>query len=337
MAQQDADSADSCIFLPAPRFVRAPQAGLLRYAPMQDDYKTKLCLPLSAELVAALATMTGAIGSADWFDAVLNLLGTVCAIDSGGAMVYHRAQRPRRILHRFNPLERALPEDAYLSGPYALDPHYQLFAAGCPNGVHWLRDIAPDDFFQSEYYRVFYSQIGLSDSIELLWRIDADSALNVFIERSIRHSKFEAADMVAIHTVLPVIFAAAAKHHELTTAALRRDSDSLTHRKVQSTIENFASSLLTQRERQVLFYMLSGYSSTLTAQRLNTTEGTIKIHRKNIHRKLDIGSQAELFSLFINCIPFAMLESTVDPLETYQRAPGSARGVSLLEPAASRV
>jgi DNA-binding CsgD family transcriptional regulator len=291
---------------------------------------TQLSLPLSAGLVAALAKVTQTIGAVGWFEAVLNLLGTVCAIDSGGAMVYHREQRPRRILHRFNPTERALPEDAYLMGPYALDPHYRLFAEGCPSGVHWLQDIAPDDFFQSEYYRVFYSQIGLSDSIELLWRIDDDSALNIFIERSIRNAKFQAADLIAIHTVLPIIFAAVAKHHELTTGGAHRDSDNLTHRKVQSTIENFASSLLTRRERQVLFYMISGYSSALTAQRLNTSEGTIKIHRKNIHRKLDIGSQAELFSLFINCIQFAAPDGAVDPLESYQSAPKSAKKISLL-------
>ena len=68
-------------------------------------YQSPLCLPLTGTLVGALARMTEAIGSADWFDAVLNLLGTVCAIDSGGAMVYHREQRPRRILHRFFVLE----------------------------------------------------------------------------------------------------------------------------------------------------------------------------------------------------------------------------------------
>jgi len=295
--------------------------GFATLGDMSYSNKTPLSLSLSPPLAGAIGRMTEAIGSADWFDAVLNLLGTVCEFDSGGAMVYHRKQPPRRILHRFNPLERSLPGDAYFTGPYALDPHYQLFAAGGPNGVHWLRDIAPDDFFQSEYYRVFYSQIGLSDSIELLWNIDEDSALNVFIERSMRSSRFQDTDMVAIHLVLPIVFASAAKHHELTAAASRRDIDHQTHRKVQSTIEHFASSLLTQRERQVLFYLISGYSSALTAERLNTSEGTIKIHRKNIYRKLDIGSQAELFSLFINCIPFAVPDEGLDPLQTYQRAP----------------
>jgi DNA-binding CsgD family transcriptional regulator len=298
---------------------------------MQEATPSALCLPLNAGLVAALAKMTGAIGSADWFDAVLDLLGRVCAIDSGGAMVFHRQQRPRRILHRFNPQERSLPEDAFLSGPYVLDPNYQLFLQGCPSGVYWLRDIAPDDFYESEYYRVFYSQIGLSDSIDLLWRINDDSALNIFIERSIRHSKFQAADLYAIQLMLPLILSTAAKHHELTAAPSQRDSDNLTHRKVQSTIENFASSLLTRRERQVLFYMISGYSSALTAERLKTSEGTIKIHRKNIHRKLDIGSQAELFSLFINCIPFALPDGAVDPLSSYQSAPAASRSIALLE------
>lgn len=297
---------------------------------MEATYKSNLCLPLNAELVDAMAHMTDTIGTAQWFDAVLNLLGTVCAIDSGGAMVYHRHAPPRRILHRFNPQERALPEDAYLTGPYALDPHYRLFVEGCPSGARWLRDIAPDDFFESEYYRVFYSQIGLSDSIELLWRINEDSALNIFIERSISHAKFDATDMVAIHTVLPILFAAAAKHHALTATVPDMGTDSLTHRKVQSTIDNFASSLLTKRERQVLFYMISGYSSALTAQKLNTSEGTIKIHRKNIHRKLDIGSQAELFSLFINCIAFAKAEGSVDPLQTYQSAPVTEKSIALL-------
>jgi DNA-binding CsgD family transcriptional regulator len=300
---------------------------------MQTPYQSQLSLPLHPDLVRAMAAMTGAIGDADWFDTVLNLLGTVCALDSGGAMVFHRHQRPRRIVHRFNPLERSLPEDAFLSGPYALDPNYQLFLQGCPSGVYWLRDIAPDDFYDTEYYRVFYSQIGLSDSIDLLWRINADTALNIFIERSISQPQFQHADIIAIQAIAPLIFAATAKHQQLTAAAAHVDTEQLMHRKVQSTIANFASSLLTRREREVLFYMISGYSSALTAQRLQATEGTIKIHRKNIHRKLDIGSQAELFSLFINCIPFAAPEGDGDPLRIYQKAPASSKPKGLLEAA----
>ena len=297
---------------------------------MAIAHPSSLCLPLSADVAASIAHLTQAIGFPAWFDAALNLLCSVCSVDSGGAMLYHRHAPPQPILHRFNPCERALPGDAYFVGPYALDPHYQLFLQNCTSGARWLRDMAPDDFFESEYYRVFYSQIGLSDSIELLWRIDADTALNLFIERSIKSASFDSTDMLAIQTILPILLASAAKHHALAQMAMRQDVDNLTHRKVQSTIENFASSLLTKRERQVLFYMISGYSSALTAQKLKTTEGTIKIHRKNIHRKLDISSQAELFSLFINCIAFAKPDDNIDPLQTYQSTPAKRKSVGLL-------
>jgi len=43
------------------------------------------------------------------------------------------------------------------------------------------------------------------------------------------------------------------KTNELNAGTSRRDGDSLTQLKVQSKIESFPSSLLTQRERQVLF------------------------------------------------------------------------------------
>lgn len=298
-----------------------------------QPYSSPLALPLGPGLVDALARMTRALGSPAWFDAVLDLLGAVSAVDSGGAMVFHRHQRPQRIVHRFNAQERRLPEDAFLSGPYALDPNYQLFLQGCPTGLYWLRDIAPDDFYDSEYHRVFYSQIGISDSVDLLWRIDNDTAINFFVERRISQPGFEGADIIALRTVAPLVFAATEKHHQLTAATTGADSERLAHRKVQSTIENFGRSLLTRREREVLFYMISGYSSALTAQKLNATEGTIKIHRKNIHRKLDIGSQAELFSLFINCIPFAVPDGHADPLQTYHRTPAAGQAVSPLSAA----
>jgi len=292
-----------------------------------------LALPLSPALVGAMARMVQAIGSPAWFDAVLDLLGAVCAMDSGGSMVFHRHQPPRRIVHRFNAAERRLPEDAFLSGPYALDPNYQLFLQGCGTGLYWLRDIAPDDFYDTEYYRVFYSQIGVSDSVDLLWRLDADTALNFFIERRISQPRFQPADIIALQAIAPLVFAATHKHHQLTVATTGADSEKLAHGKVQSTIENFGSSLLTKREREVLFYMISGYSSALTALKLSATEGTIKIHRKNIHRKLDIGSQAELFSLFINCIPFAVPGGSADPLQTYQSAPQAGKGLAMLDQA----
>ncbi len=70
---------------------------------METHFASPLCLPLGPRMVQALGRMIDAIGSPSWFDRVLDFLGTVSAVDSGGAMVFHRHQRPRRIVHRFNP------------------------------------------------------------------------------------------------------------------------------------------------------------------------------------------------------------------------------------------
>ena len=142
------------------------------------------------------------------------------------------------------------------------------------------------------------------------------------------HALGDPADLQALRLVLPMLWSALTRHYQLAaqlpgtvqTHHLQHKAEDKTHLQVQCTLNNFASSLLTKRERDVLLYLLRGYSSALTAEKLNTSDGTVKIHRKNIYRKLDIGSQAELFSLFINCIPFAEPDETSDPLQFYQQS-----------------
>jgi DNA-binding CsgD family transcriptional regulator len=295
-------------------------------------YEPRLFVPLDAALSSAIATAVQAVGGKDFLEAILNVLGGVCGLDTGGAMLMFRDRRPRQLLHRFDSAARTVPDDAYVSGPYVLDPHYQRFLQGCESGAYWLAEIAPDDFYESEYYRVFYSQIGVSNSIDVLWRIDADSALVFFLERSVRSPAFDATAVAAVRLILPVVFAAIARHFELLGPPTDPAIQDIAHRKVQSTIEHFGSSLLTKREQEVLFFTLSGYSSIVTAERLNTTEGTVKIHRKNIYRKLDVGSQAELFWLFIQCIPFARPDDPADPLTFYQSTPAALRSLEVLIP-----
>lgn len=290
---------------------------------MRRSIESPPSITLDPPLAAALAALVRSMGSAQFVQEVVNTLSMVCGADSGGAMMLFRHQRPRQLLHRFDSTQRTVPDDAYLNGPYVLDPHYQRFLEGCDSGAYWLADIAPDDFYESEYYRVFYSQIGVSDSIDVLWRMDADTGLVFFLERSARSRPFDHSTLAAVRLILPALFAVVAKHHEISDAPAAAADDDLTHRKVQTTIEHFGSSLLTKREQQVLFYALSGYSSGLTAQRLNTSEGTVKIHRKNIYRKLEIGSQVELFSLFIQCIPYAKPGTKEDPLTVLQGSPAA--------------
>lgn len=282
-------------------------------------YRSTLALTFDERVIAAFASLWRCLGTADFSAAVMDVLDAVCATDSCGILVYYRQRKPFSLLHRFNPVQRKVAADIYSTGPYALDPQYRLFLAGCPTGAYWLRNVAPDDFYSSEYYQTFYSKTGVADSIDVLWRIDDDSALVFFMQRNIHSNEFTAADLTALNMVLPILSEALTKHYQLATALPQANPDDKTHQQVECTLSHFASSLLTKRERDVLLYMLRGYSSALTAQKLSTSDGTVKIHRKNIYRKLEISSQAELFSLFINCIPFARPDEDSDPLQLYQQ------------------
>lgn len=55
---------------------------------------------------------------------------------------------------------------------------------------------------------------------------------------------------------------------------------------------------ITARENDVLKLLLSGFSNKEIAGKLSLSTETIKVHRRNIYAKLNIKSQAELFSRF---------------------------------------
>ena len=52
----------------------------------------------------------------------------------------------------------------YQAGPFLLDPFYHAAREPKP-GVWRMRELAPDRFFSSEYFRSYYTQTGLAEEI----------------------------------------------------------------------------------------------------------------------------------------------------------------------------
>jgi DNA-binding CsgD family transcriptional regulator len=59
---------------------------------------------------------------------------------------------------------------------------------------------------------------------------------------------------------------------------------------------------LTPRETEIVGLMLRGYPTSMIAKRLNVSAGTVKNHRYRLYAKLDITTEREIFSLFLNDI-----------------------------------
>ncbi|MNR13716.1 Response regulator protein TmoT [compost metagenome] len=69
--------------------------------------------------------------------------------------------------------------------------------------------------------------------------------------------------------------------------------------KVEEVFERFGRGVLSERECEVARLLLEGHSNRSASQQLRITPGTVKVHRRNLYEKLEIGSQSELFALFV--------------------------------------
>ena len=65
------------------------------------------------------------------------------------------------------------------------------------------------------------------------------------------------------------------------------------------SMSQFGEKVLTERERIVAQNLLRGHSAKSMARLLDISPGTISIHRSNVYKKMEVSSQAELSSLFL--------------------------------------
>ena len=71
---------------------------------------------------------------------------------------------------------------------------------------------------------------------------------------------------------------------------------------IRDALSHFGSGVLSERELEIARLVLRGFSSKAMAERLNISPDTVKVHRRHLYAKLDISSQPELFSLFIQSL-----------------------------------
>lgn len=213
---------------------------------------------------------------------------------------YRGEDRPLDLYDDFGKDKRDIFVTVYQAGPYLLDPFFHASRSDVAPGLYRMRDLAPDRFYQSEYYRSYYVQTGLTEEIGFFLATDDGARVVISLMRAGHSPAFSTREMTRLHAVAPVVIAAAERNWG--GLALRFESAAET-RAAEATLRAafaaFGRHRLTSRESEVVAMVLRGHSSEAIAAALRIAPGTVKIHRKNIYAKLGIGSQAELFSLFL--------------------------------------
>ena len=192
--------------------------------------------------------------------------------------------------------------DPYADGAYILDPFYDAFRRRDAAGCFRLRDIAPDDFETTDYYRNYYGPPHFGDEMGFLVPADGAIAINLALSRTGKRHRFSAAERDRLALATPVVAELAARAWRRHHAAEISGADADLHARVLDAFDRFAATLLTEREREIVQFLFRGHSAKSMARELSISPGTVHAHMKNIYRKLEVGSQAELFSLFLQSI-----------------------------------
>ena len=191
----------------------------------------------------------------------------------------------------------------YQDGPYLLDPFFLAARQNGPTGLHRMRDLAPDRFYQGEYFRSYYVRTGLAEEVGYFVALPRGARVVLSLMRDER--PFSARNLRDLAELYPLIEACVHRHWgdlaDLFSAKVPASTDAAENR-IEQSFQSFGQGVLTPREREVVEYTLKGHSAEATGRILGISPGTVRIHRRNIYAKLQIGSQGELFSRFIQTL-----------------------------------
>mgnify|MGYP001803497510 CR=1 FL=1 len=213
---------------------------------------------------------------------------------------YIGRDRPLALFDDFTPARRKLHVDEYLEGPYLIDPFFLASIGDTPPGVWRLKEIAPDRFYQGEYYRSYYAQTGLAEEVGFL--IDVDTDLQIVVSLMRTEKRFSKSDMRVLSEIWPIAEALCRRHWSSVERSGRSETTEILNQKVADAFKTIGDGYLSTRESEIVELTLRGHSSEAIGRLLTIAPGTVRIHRRNVYSKLRINSQGELFSLFLDTI-----------------------------------
>ncbi|WP_371346628.1 LuxR C-terminal-related transcriptional regulator [Ancylobacter sp. IITR112] len=215
------------------------------------------------------------------------------------AFGYRGTARPPLLFETFNRAESHVYVTLYQVGPYLLDPFYHA-AIERIEGFRRMRELAPDRFYASEYYRSYYSQTVLAEEVGFFVPLANGASVVVSLMRKAASGAFGAAQVRLLRELAPIVLSLCrlrwgeeAIGEDAGARAGRAGARPLDRGKIWQDLS------LTEREGEVVDLILQGHSADSIARLLSISAGTAKVHRRNIYRKLNINSQAGLFAHFV--------------------------------------
>ncbi|QFU77326.1 LuxR family transcriptional regulator [Halioglobus maricola] len=208
--------------------------------------------------------------------------------------------------------------DRFVKGAFLLDPFYLAATRDQHAGVFRLRDLSPTGFRETEYYKAWYRDSNFIDECGFIVPLGDQGFVNIALGKTAARSTFSKRELNTLAEIYPTVEALCQRHWTETAGS---DTGDNLRAKLHSALEAFGSSLLTDRETQVINLVLHGHSTKTVADKLSISMETVKLHRKHAYAKLEVSSQAELFYLFLDSLMSAQDYESGDTLVAYMQPP----------------
>ena len=264
-----------------------------------------------AEWYGALGRIIDDLEDQDLPARLVRALSHLVPFELAAIFIYRGRSRPLNLFDNFELFDAKKGIAAYVENTYVLNPFYQASQRGLPDGVYRIRDLAPDAFFESEYYRSYRAlprrseEIGYItedwpeglEEIDIAVTLETDVVSEISVYRAVRDRGFADAELAQLTMALPLVAALLRRYWARFGAS--KSQTSPPDSRIDQIFADFGRSVLTDREREVTQLILRGHSSESIGFNLGISLGTVKTHRRNAYAKLEISSQSELLSLFL--------------------------------------
>ncbi len=215
---------------------------------------------------------------------------------------------------------RHLHIDPYLDGAYLLDPYYRAGISGVRSGLYKLDEVAPPGFDYEEYFLRYYRDAKIAAEIGFITALPGGYFSILSLAMHEGSPDFDPARVELLRTAQPVVDTAITRHWLDIQESGNQSIVTPLHSQLETALAVFGDSILTGREAEVIRMYLHGHATSSIAEKLSITIHTVAMHRKNAYARLDIGSQFELFHLFIDSLSCFDAAAGDDPLQTYLAA-----------------
>ncbi|ROS01459.1 regulatory LuxR family protein [Sinobacterium caligoides] len=266
-----------------------------------------------------LSNVLPSIQSKHFAPALASLLRSLVEADDLTFILYLGHQAPK-IDYFMQPDERESKLQLFQQGAFLVDPFYLAATKSEKKGFFTLKELAPEGFKNSEYYRNWYRLSGLQDECGYLIDI-ANGFINISLGHTANVAKLNKSQRQSLRDIEPAIVTLCQQHYGSPDSNVALPSankaDETLRLQLQTALDSFGRTVLTDRECQVINMLMHGHSTKSIAELLCISTETVKLHRKKSYAKLDINSQSELFYLFIDSLMSVKDYKSGDTLSNY--------------------